>query len=59
MFTPVSGEVKRAYPPHVELFGAQAEKVGVEALRRLDVRHLEVGDDAGGAHEVLLPNGPT
>src|SRR3954453_13415247 len=43
------------HPAHVELLGAQAEVAGVEALRRLDVGHREIGDDAGGAHAVLLP----
>src|SRR3546814_1024821 len=43
-------------PPHVELFGAQAEKVGVEALGGSDIGDFEIGGDASSAHVVLLPS---
>jgi hypothetical protein len=42
------------HPSQVELFGGEPEEVGVEGLRRVDVGHPEIGDDAVGAHVLPL-----
>lgn len=53
---PSVGRGVAGHPTHVEILGAQPKKIGVKALRRVNVSHPKVGRNTFSAYVIPLPS---